>query len=70
MTKGRWASELRQTDNSMAKVVSTLLESAWVDEVTILYWRTLLENPILMKNALVFCFVQCDVHGIDKIVGQ
>ncbi len=49
MTKGRWASELRQTDNSMAKVVSTLLESVWVDEATFLYWKALFDNPILLK---------------------
>ncbi len=56
MPKGRWASEHRQTDNSMAKVVSTMLESVWVDEATILYWKALFDNPILMKTPSIFAY--------------
>ncbi len=65
MTKGLVAREPRKAEYSLAQVVITVQESAWVDEATFLYCETLYDNPNLIKT-LSFCLQQRDVLEIDS----
>ncbi len=61
MTKGRVARELRKADYTVDQVVYVIQKSAFMDKATSVYWKTLFDHTLLLKNATGFCFQKFEV---------